>query len=143
MEVEALAVDRNLDARTVVDGGGDVGEDVAQEVLVEVRRVCQREVKVFGEAVGLEEALFEAGSALKDSAVGNRLVVGNTPEQPAEHVVLFDDVRIEPRGGGLVQDLALVNHGASARTSEKGSVAATGEREPGRVASGRFWRSRW
>ena len=55
----------------------------------------------------------------------------------------FYNVRIESGGARLVQDLALVNHGALASASGSGSAAASGAGEPGRESMGRVWHSRW
>ena len=55
-----------------------------------MRWVAQREIEIFGEAIGLEEAFLEAGSALEDPAVAQRIVVRDTSEQPAEGIVFFD-----------------------------------------------------
>ena len=80
VEVEPLCVRGDLDPGAVVDGVGDVGEHLPEEILVEVGVVGQGEVEVLGEPVGLEEALLQAGAPLEGPSVGNRFVVCDAPE---------------------------------------------------------------
>ncbi len=50
------------------------------------------EVQVLGEAVGLDVALLQAGTALEDPLVAEDRGAAESPQQPAEDVVLLDDL---------------------------------------------------
>ena len=67
------------------------------------------EVEIFGEPVGLEPALSEAGPTLERPAAGSR-VLSDSGEQPPQDVVLFDHVVGELPLPGEVGDLAFGDH---------------------------------
>ena len=53
--------------------------------------VAEREIEVFGEAVGLEIAFFQAGSALEDPRFRKRGMRIDPCENPAENIIFLDD----------------------------------------------------
>ena len=110
VDVEGLEVGGNLDAGPLVNPLADFGEGLFQKRLVEMRGIGQGEVEILGEAIGLEEALFQAGSALEQPVVGQRRMGADTGEHPAQHVVLFDDVGPQRHARRRFQYLAPVDH---------------------------------
>ena len=68
-DFEVLKLVRNLDSGPFVNPFSDFAEDTGQEVTIDVRGIGEREVEVFGEAVGLEIAFLEACPALEYPAL--------------------------------------------------------------------------
>ena len=60
-----------------------------------MRCISHGEVEIFREAIGLEVALLEAGAALEYPGIAKCGLGRDAGEQPAEDVVLFDDMDLE------------------------------------------------
>src|SRR5205823_14311922 len=108
--LERNLIARKLDTALFIDPVRDLLKRSHKEVEVELRFVGQGEIEILGEAVCFEIALLEAGSTLENPFVRDRRVVEDAGQQPAEHVVLFDNVRQQPEVGSRSQKLAAVNH---------------------------------
>lgn len=68
------------------------------------------EVQIFRETVRLEVALLETGAPLEDPR-GVQLGMGrDPPEEPAEDVVLLDDVFSKQPLSGSLTEIGVANH---------------------------------
>jgi hypothetical protein len=108
--LERDLVRRKLDPGLFIDPGGEFPKCPDQEIEIEVGFIRQGEVKIFREAVSFEIALLEAGSAFEDSGFGKRGVIEDAGQDPAENVILFDDVGQKPKIAGCSEEFAAVNH---------------------------------
>jgi len=63
-----------------------------QETLFEMLPMEQREIEIFRESIGLKEAFLQTGAALENPGMGKIFVPVYPAEQPAEHVVLLDNL---------------------------------------------------
>ena len=61
--------------------------------MIDVIGVYKRKVEVFGEAVGFEITFLQAGPALEYPALGEDSLPIDASENPAEHIVLLDNLR--------------------------------------------------
>ena len=120
-DFELARLGRKLQTAGVVDPLADFLENIGEESLVQVIRVLQREVEVFGKAVGFEVALLQAGTALEDPPVADCRVCGDASKEPAERIVFLDDMRLELKLGGERHDLLLRDHGLASRNSLVGT----------------------
>jgi hypothetical protein len=87
---------RQRDASLLLDGIEHRGQGGQQCGRLEWAVLADGEVEVFGESVRLDEALLEAGATLEDPRVAQRCVRPDAPEEPAEDVVLLDDLLGQP-----------------------------------------------
>jgi hypothetical protein len=67
-------------------------------------------VEVFRKAVSLKVALLQACSALKDPMLGRLWVLRDSRENPAKHVILFDDVWSQLPLVGTIENVLLPDH---------------------------------
>lgn len=72
--------------------------------------IQQREIQVFRETIRLEEALLQARATFEDPGIASRCVLADAGKQPAERVVLLDDMRLQTEICGKVQQLLARNH---------------------------------
>ena len=61
--------------------------------MVDLRCVRDRKIQIFRKSISLEIALLEAGTALEEPGAGECSVRVDASENPAEHIVLFNDSR--------------------------------------------------
>ncbi|OHC63579.1 MAG: hypothetical protein A3H93_19520 [Rhodocyclales bacterium RIFCSPLOWO2_02_FULL_63_24] len=120
-DFELARLGRKLQTAGVVDPLADFLENVGEESLVQVIRVPQCEVEVFGKAVGFEVALLQAGTALEDPPVADCRVCGDACKKPAECIVFLDDMSLKLELGGECHDLLLRDHGLALRNSLVGT----------------------
>lgn len=71
---------------------------------------CEREIQVFGESVGLKVALLNTGPSLKHPSVSCLGITGNCGENPAENVVLLDNLSSKLPFSSPFKNVLLVNH---------------------------------
>src|ERR1017187_3212653 len=109
-DLEIDFIRRKLNTRLLVDPRGHFAKCADQEINVEMGFIGQREVEVLGEAVCFEVALLETRSALEYPFVRERRMVEDAGEEPAENVVLFDDVRQQSEVRGGYEQLTAINH---------------------------------
>ena len=74
-DFELARLGRKLQAAGVVDPLTDFLENIGKEGLVKVIGILQREVQIFGKAVGFEVALLQACTTLEDPPVTDRRVL--------------------------------------------------------------------
>ena len=86
---------RELETRCVVDPVGDLLEDPSEESFVQVLGILQGEVQILGESVRLEVALLEASPALEHPARANLWMRGDPGQEPAQRIVLLDDMGLQ------------------------------------------------
>jgi hypothetical protein len=110
-----------LQAAGVVDPFADFLEDVGKKGFVKMIGILQCEIEVFGKAIGFEIAFLEAGSALEDPSISDRRMGGDAGEQPAQRVILLDDMGLQLKFGGERHDLLLRDHGLASRSSLAGT----------------------
>lgn len=108
--VEANLLARNLDPRLGVDPFGDLSKYSSKIFLVEMLPFGQREVEVFREAIGFEVDFLEAGASFEDPGTSDLFVVCDTRNQPAEHVVLLDNLGLKGQLARTIHDVSTVNH---------------------------------
>lgn len=109
-DFELARLGRKLQAAGVVNPITDFLENLGEESLIKMIGILQREVQIFGEAVGFEVALLQAGATLEDPPVADRRVCRDAGKEPAERIVFFDDMRLELKLGGESHDLLLRDH---------------------------------
>ena len=78
-------------------------------------RFGERKIEIFGEPVGLEEALLQACAAFENPALRKLFVLVDAREHPSEHIVLLDDMGRERSLLSDRKDFALLNHIVSRR----------------------------
>ena len=100
-------------------------------------RIDGREVQVFREAVGLEVALLQTGATLEHPAWADHGMRSDAGQEPAERVVLLDDMRLQLQFGGQRHDLLLGDHGCTSRASVAGTQTrhAVASRSAGNAGS--------
>ena len=101
---------RDFDARALIDPFGNFLEGVAEELLLDLRRLGDGEVEVFGKAIGFEVTFLETRSSFEYPVLGESGMPIDAREYLAEHVVLFDDLRPQPEGSSCIQDLTSLDH---------------------------------
>src|ERR1700683_2934184 len=74
--------------------------------------VAQREVEVLREPVSFEETLLEAGSTLEYPVFGEFFMSIDAGEQPAQDVILLDNMRVERCLRRKIEDFASVDQSA-------------------------------
>src|SRR5436309_91742 len=92
VRLEADLVTRDFDARSLVDALSDGRENGAQGIRVDCGALEKSEVQILGEAIRLEVALLKAGATLEHPRVSDGRLGGDAPKEPAQSVVLLDDV---------------------------------------------------
>lgn len=107
---KAELVGRNVQSRLFRDPGDDFLEGFAQELLVDVIFIAQREIEVFREPIGFEIAFLEAGSALEYPALGKIVVRIDAGKYPAEDIIFLDDVWEQGQRRRGFEYLAAVDH---------------------------------
>src|SRR5205809_1252249 len=94
----------------------DFPEDLCESFSGVHRIWEQGEIEVFGETIGFEVALLEAGTALEHPP-GSRLgVVGDGGKEPTEDVVLLDDVGSKLPLLRPIEDVLLGDHPGPGRS---------------------------
>jgi hypothetical protein len=109
-DLESACIAREFDAGVFVHPIRNLVEDRLQKGGVEMVFVEHSEVEIFGEPIGFEIALLEAGAALEDPPISQPLVRRNPGQQPAQGVVLLDDMQVELELSGEVPNLLAVDH---------------------------------
>ena len=95
--IKPLALGGYLKAGLFVDPCRDVGERLCQERLIEMGFIGNREVEVFREAIRLEIAFLEAGSALEYPMVAEVRVGADAGQEPAQHIIFSTTRGCKPR----------------------------------------------
>ena len=76
-------------------------------------RRANREVEILGKSVGLEVALAERGPALEHPLFAQHRIRGDAGQEPAQHVILLDDLVAQAPFAPERVDLGLRNHDGS------------------------------
>jgi len=96
----------------------DAGQDALDKRANVIRRVGPSgqhgEVEVLGEAVGLDIAFFQTCPAFEDPRLTQGRVGGDPPQQPAQNVILLDDLLGQTPLADPLNDVSARNHEASA-----------------------------
>lgn len=126
---------RNLQTDIIVKFLAYFGESLLKEIRVQVRDVTQRKVQIFREAVRLEIAFLKACSALERPGRRQCFVTVDAFEEPAQDVVLLDNLRSQPKIGSDNENFAAVNQlsllpASNARAAKAASVLSVGVTRP-------------
>ena len=108
--IEPQHVRWNFDTGRVVNPLPDLAEPLDEKVTIKMRPVGDREIEVFGEAVGFKETLFQAGAALEYPDRRQNLIMENPREYPPQHIVLLDNLWTESEIACKARNLLAANH---------------------------------
>ena len=103
---------RQHHAGFVVDPGGDVLKKLVEKSYIQMPGFKQREVQVFGKAVGLKKALLEARAAFEQPGIARLRRFPERGQHPAERIVFFNHVRLQAKVGGKLEQFLFWNHRA-------------------------------
>ncbi len=112
-----LVVQHKLNAGFFADPFRDLGEDPHEVGRFLRPTVHDREVQILGESERLVVALPQARPALEDPAPAQLLVVGDSGQEPAQHVVLLDHILVDEPLGSQIGKLTLSDHEAPSRAT--------------------------
>ena len=118
---ELASFERQLQATGFVHPVADFFESGGEKLFVEVVSILKREIQVLREAIGFEVAFLQTRSTLEHPARPDHRMRGDSGKEPAERVILFDDMRLQLQLGGERHDFLLRDHGRSSRTSMAGT----------------------
>ncbi len=86
---------------------------------------CYREIEILRKAIGFEVAFLETCTALEDPGGRQPFMGEDAVEQPAQRVVLLDNIGTQREIVGDVEDLLTLNHAASPSPSEAEPIDAS------------------
>jgi hypothetical protein len=109
-DVEAKLFGGNLKPGLIVNPRRDVRENPEQNRSVEMSFIDDGEVEIFGEPIGFEIALLQTRAALEYPVIAKLGIGADAGEQPAEHVVFFDNGRGQTEIGRELQEFGAGNH---------------------------------
>lgn len=108
--LEANITSNRVEATLFPDPTSNYRKSTPQERLIEMSSVRDGKVEVFRETVRFEITLLKASPTLENPAAPKLFISMNTSQQPAERIILLDDVSLESHLAAEIQYLLAINH---------------------------------